>query len=49
MLVKDAEGHQALQEAFYGLLSRLVTLEGEIGDALAVKWGCDNVWMLKAL
>jgi hypothetical protein len=37
--MKDAENDRALREAFYRLLTKLITLEGKIGDVLAVKWG----------
>jgi hypothetical protein len=39
ILMKDAENDRALREAFYRLLTKLITLEGKIGDVLAVKWG----------
>ncbi|XP_062507686.1 meiosis inhibitor protein 1-like isoform X2 [Corticium candelabrum] len=38
MLMRDIEGHEDFHEIFYRLLMKLVTLDEEIGEALAIKW-----------
>lgn len=42
--MRDIEGHEDFHEIFYRLLMKLVTLDEEIGEALAIKWGC-NVYL----